>query len=58
MAALMEDDVVDRFAVRGHPKTIGAEVAGRFGEVTGRVGAYLPYQANIDLLAELASSFA
>jgi probable F420-dependent oxidoreductase len=58
MAALIEDDVVDRFAVRGHPKTIGAEVARRFGDVTGRVGAYLPYSASIDLLSELASSFA
>jgi probable F420-dependent oxidoreductase len=57
MAALVDDDVLDRFAVRAEPAAVGKEVARRFGDIAGRVGAYLPYQADTEVLAELAAGF-
>jgi hypothetical protein len=57
MAALVDDDVLDRFAVRAEPAAVGKEVARRFGDLAERVGAYLPYQADTEVLAELAAGF-
>ena len=57
MAALIDGDVLTRFAVRGEPKTIGDQIARRFGDVAERVNSYLPYEAATDLLAAVADSF-
>ncbi|MGH9041354.1 MAG: TIGR03617 family F420-dependent LLM class oxidoreductase, partial [Acidimicrobiia bacterium] len=50
MAGLVDDDVLSRFAVRGEPKTIGPQIADRYGDLTQRVNSYLPYEARLDLL--------
>jgi probable F420-dependent oxidoreductase len=56
MAALIDEDVLTRFAVRGEPKTIGPQIAARYGDLAERINSYLPYEAGADLLAEVAGS--
>jgi probable F420-dependent oxidoreductase len=56
MAALIDDDVLARFAVRGEPKAIGPQIAARYGDLAERINSYLPYEAGTDLLAEVAGS--
>ena len=57
MGALVDDDVLTRFAVRGEPKTIGGQITARYGDLAGRVNSYLPYEAGADLLADVADSW-
>ena len=56
MTALVDEEALTRFAVRGEPKTIGAQIAGRYGDLAGRINSYLPYEAGPDLLGEVAGS--
>ncbi|MGD9661312.1 MAG: TIGR03617 family F420-dependent LLM class oxidoreductase [Porticoccaceae bacterium] len=57
MAALIDLDILNRFAIRGTPAEIGPMVARRFGDLADRVNSYLPYAASLDLLGEVAHSF-
>jgi probable F420-dependent oxidoreductase len=57
MAALVDDDVVDRFAVRGAPHQMAKAILARYGDVADRVNLYLPYAAGTDLLAEVLAGF-
>lgn len=57
MAALVDDDVLSRFAVRGEPHQVAKAVLARSGDIADRVNLYLPYAADIDLLAEVLAGF-
>jgi probable F420-dependent oxidoreductase len=57
MARLMDDDVVDRFAVRAEPQQVGKAILARYGDVADRVNLYLPYPAGTDLQAEVLAGF-
>lgn len=57
MAALIHDDVLDRFAVRDEPAAVGKALLGRYGDVAGRVNLYLPYAAPAELVAGVAEGF-
>ena len=57
MTALIDDEVVDAFAVRGDAATVGAEIARRFGGLLTRCSIYTPnYSAPQEVLAELMDS--
>ena len=58
MTALVDEEVLTRFAVRGEPETIGPQIAARYGDLAGRINSYLPYEAAPDLLADVAGSIA
>jgi probable F420-dependent oxidoreductase len=53
MGDLIDDDMLDAFAVVGEPAACGAELARRYGDVFDRVTLYLPYLASAELRAEL-----
>ena len=57
MAAVIDDDVLERFAVRDEPAAVGKAILARYGDVAGRVNLYLPYAAPTELLAGVAGGF-
>lgn len=57
MTALIDADVMARFAVVGEPRTAADTVIRRCEGLGDRVGLYLPYAAGTDLLAALAGGF-
>ena len=56
MGPLLDDDVLDAFAVVGPPAEVGAEVVRRYGDVLDRLTLYTPYDADPALMAEVAVS--
>lgn len=48
MAGLIEDDVLDLFAVCGEPAAVGAEIVKRFSGLVDRFTLYTPYQLDAD----------
>jgi probable F420-dependent oxidoreductase len=46
MGGLIGDDVLDAFAVAGHPAQVAAALRARFGDVITRFSLYTPYQAD------------
>lgn len=54
MASLVHDDMLDEFAVRGDPGSVGREIADRFGDLLTRCSIYTPnYTTSPSALAEL-----
>lgn len=43
MTALIDDDVLNTFAVVGHPDDVGARIVERFGDLIDRFTLYTPY---------------
>ena len=58
MAACIDDDVLETFAVRAGPAEVAKAIAVRYGDVADRVNLYLPYPTDTDLLAAAAAGFA
>jgi probable F420-dependent oxidoreductase len=48
MGELVDDDVLDAFAVVGEPEQIPALVAARYGDVLDRLSFYAPYRSDRD----------
>jgi probable F420-dependent oxidoreductase len=46
MAAAIDDEVLDTFAVAGDPPTVAAGLRARFGDLIDRISFYLPYEAD------------
>lgn len=46
MGTLINDEVLNTFAVVGTPEKIGAEIAHRFGDVAQRMSFYAPYKSD------------
>ena len=45
MADVIDDEVLNTFAVVGEPETIGPELRARYGDVIQRISFYAPYQS-------------
>jgi probable F420-dependent oxidoreductase len=56
MGELIDDDVLDAFAVSGNPAEVAAGIGRRFGDIATRVSLYTPYRANPDDLAATAAA--
>ncbi|MGD9793674.1 MAG: LLM class F420-dependent oxidoreductase [Acidimicrobiia bacterium] len=46
MGTLINDEILNTFAVVGSPEHIGAEIAHRFGDVAQRMSFYAPYKSD------------
>jgi probable F420-dependent oxidoreductase len=46
MGGLIDDDVLNAFAVVGEPEAVGKGLAARWGDVAGRITLYAPYEAD------------
>ena len=57
MSGLVDDDLLHTFAVHGHPRDVGRQLAERFDGVADRVGFYLPYAADPAIIGEIADAF-
>jgi len=55
MTDLVDDDVVNAFAVVGRPSDIAAELLRRYGDLFDRCSLYAPYQADPDMLDGIAA---
>ncbi|GLY04297.1 TIGR03617 family F420-dependent LLM class oxidoreductase [Actinoplanes sp. NBRC 101535] len=51
MAAAIDDDVLDAFAVVGDPAVVAAALRKRFGGVLDRISLYTPYEVDRQLVA-------
>jgi len=56
MGPLLDDEVLNAFAVVGPPEEAGAEVVRRYGDVLDRLTLYTPYTADPQLVALVAAS--
>jgi probable F420-dependent oxidoreductase len=56
LGALLDDDVLNAFAIVGEPAEVGREYARRFGDVFTRASICAPYPADPALLAEVADA--
>jgi alkanesulfonate monooxygenase SsuD/methylene tetrahydromethanopterin reductase-like flavin-dependent oxidoreductase (luciferase family) len=50
MAALVDDDVLDAFAVVAEPDRVAGEIRERFGDAVDRFSFYAPYEAEPGVL--------
>jgi hypothetical protein len=48
MGKLIDDDILNTFAVVGPPEQIGAELHRRYGGIVHRISFYAPYQSDPD----------
>jgi probable F420-dependent oxidoreductase len=55
MPALIDDDVLNTFAVVAEPSTVAAELLRRYEDVMTRMTLYTPYAIDAGLLAEIAA---
>lgn len=53
MADLIDDEVLNTFAVVGEPAAIAPELDRRYGDIVARVSFYSPYDSNQDRWAEV-----
>jgi hypothetical protein len=53
MGTLIDDEILNTFAVVGEPETIGPELHTRYGDVIQRISFYAPYQSNPDRWAQV-----
>jgi probable F420-dependent oxidoreductase len=56
MGALVDDEVLDAFAVVGSPADAGAELVRRYGDVFDRAALYTPYRADPAMTQELVAA--
>jgi alkanesulfonate monooxygenase SsuD/methylene tetrahydromethanopterin reductase-like flavin-dependent oxidoreductase (luciferase family) len=48
MGDLIDDEILNTFAVVGSPEAIAPELGRRYGDVIGRVSFYAPYESEAD----------
>ena len=48
MGELIDDEILETFAVVGEPEKIGAELTRRYGDIVDRLSFYAPYQSDPD----------
>ncbi len=53
MGTLIDDEILNTFAVVGEPESIGPELHTRYGDVIQRISFYAPYQSNPDRWAQV-----
>ena len=57
MGALITDEMLDTFAVRGAPDEVGALVRARYDGLLARCQAYMPYPVSDELHGRVVASF-
>lgn len=57
MGGLIDDEIVDAFAVTGEPEALPAKILERFGDFVDRVSFYAPYQSDPDRWATVLAGF-
>jgi len=57
MGELIDDDVLNAFAVVAPPGKVAHEILGRFGGVLDRLSFYFPYQTGLDAIEGILSEF-
>jgi hypothetical protein len=57
MAELIDDDVVDAFAVVGSPQDIPATLLARYGDMVTRISFYSPYRMDHRWVQEMLAAF-
>jgi probable F420-dependent oxidoreductase len=57
MAALITDEMVDAFVIRGAPETIAKQVRARYGTMVQRISFNSPYQAADDRWVRVLQGF-
>lgn len=55
MAGLIDDDVLDLFAVSGSPEEVAAGLAGRYRDLVDRISLYTPYDADPALVSDVVT---
>ena len=56
MAELVTDEIVDAFAVVGHPDDVPAEIVKRYGDMVTRVSFYAPYRLSRERIHALVGA--
>jgi probable F420-dependent oxidoreductase len=56
MGSLLDDEVLETFAVVGTPEDVGPELVRRYGDLLDRATLYTPYAVDAELLTSLASA--
>ena len=46
MGTLIDDEILETFAVVGEPEEIGPELRKRYGDVISRLSFYAPYESD------------
>ena len=57
MGTLIDDDILNTFAVVGEPENVPKEVLRRYGDVTDRISFYAPYQSDPDRWSKVLAGF-
>jgi probable F420-dependent oxidoreductase len=57
MGDLIDDDMLNTFAVVGEPDSIPQKILSRVGDIVDRINFYLPYQVNQERLREVIAGF-
>jgi hypothetical protein len=57
MGDLIDDDVLNTFAVVGEPDSIPGKIVARVGDIVDRINFYFPYQVNQDRLKQVIAGF-
>lgn len=55
MAGLIDDDVLNTFAIVGEPEGVGAEIRRRFGALADRFSIYAPYDLSDDIRRQIVA---
>ncbi len=55
MGKLIDDDILDAFAVVASPDQVAAGIIGRIGDIVDRVSLYTPYAADQDVAGQILS---
>jgi probable F420-dependent oxidoreductase len=57
MGRLIDDDVLNTFAVVGSPEEVPAELHRRFGDLVDRISIYRPYVTTVDVTPRILAAF-
>ena len=57
MGDLIDDEMLETFAVVGEPEAIGAEMQARYGDLVDRLSFYAPYQSDPDRWSAVLDGF-
>ncbi len=55
MGKLIDDDILDAFAVVAEPDAVAAKITARFGDLVDRISFYTPYSANPQLQRQICA---
>ena len=55
ISSVITDEVLHTLAVVGEPSEVGSQLVERFGDIADRVGLSVPYDAPVDLLADVVN---